>query len=221
MSTRASQCIEIMERLVVAFEEARYRSFFRSKPLFGGPWGSGGFSLFSTTWTEGGLDAVFYTVATSDMSAILGSGGTKQEALATSRELLSVVGVPAVLRVSAQTIARRRAAAEEMRRARVEEEARTAAQRSKARSQSARIPRRRRAVFDASGGKCHYCGVTLDLSGKWHVDHRMPKALMGSDDLSNLVAACAPCNLRKGDATDVEFLSRRRGQPDALPALGG
>ena len=210
-----------MERLVVAFEEARSRSFFRCKPLFGGPWGPGGFSLFSTTWTEGGLDAVFYTVATADMSAVLGSGDTKQEALSTSRELLSTVGLQAVLGISARTIARRRAAQEQARAARLAQEARVAAERSKPRPQPARVPRRRRAVFDASGGKCHYCGVALDLSGKWHVDHRMPKALMGSDDPSNLVAACAPCNLRKGDATDVEFMSRRAAQSSALAALKG
>ena len=31
-----------------------------------------------------------------------------------------------------------------------------------------------------------------------HVDHRVPKALGGSDDRSNLEGTCAHCNLTKG-----------------------
>lgn len=72
-----------------------------------------------------------------------------------------------------------------------------------------KIPKRRKDVFEAAGGKCHYCGVALDLSGKWHVDHKMPRALMGSDDMVNLTAACVPCNLAKRDKTDVEFIAER------------
>lgn len=72
-------------------------------------------------------------------------------------------------------------------------------------SSVARIGRRRRAIFEKSEGKCSYCGVRLDLAGRWHVDHAMPKALGGSNDPVNLVAACAPCNHAKRDKTDVEF----------------
>lgn len=71
------------------------------------------------------------------------------------------------------------------------------------------MPKRRREVFEASGGKCHYCGCELDPSGKWHIEHKMPKALMGSNEKSNLVAACVPCNLSKSDKTDVEFIAMR------------
>jgi 5-methylcytosine-specific restriction endonuclease McrA len=72
------------------------------------------------------------------------------------------------------------------------------------------VPRRRREVFEKSGGKCFYCGTALRLDGKWHIEHQMPRALMGPDELLNLVAACVPCNLSKGDSTALEFLATRR-----------
>lgn len=72
-----------------------------------------------------------------------------------------------------------------------------------------KIPRRRRNIFDASSGKCHYCNVALEIAGKWHVDHKMPKALMGGDEPENLVASCIKCNLAKRDRTDKEFIAER------------
>jgi 5-methylcytosine-specific restriction endonuclease McrA len=68
-----------------------------------------------------------------------------------------------------------------------------------------RVPRRRQRIFDASQGKCHYCGTALTLDGKWHIEHKMPKALMGTDEPTNLVASCVPCNTKKRDRTDIEF----------------
>ena len=51
---------------------------------------------------------------------------------------------------------------------------------------------------------CHYCGeVTLSSVA----DHKVPLSLGGTDDMSNLVCACQPCNASKG-ATP---LSRWRG----------
>lgn len=70
-----------------------------------------------------------------------------------------------------------------------------------------KVPRRRLAIFNASEGKCHYCSTPLDLHGKWHIEHKMPKALMGGDEPSNLVASCAPCNFQKRDKTDLEFIA--------------
>lgn len=67
------------------------------------------------------------------------------------------------------------------------------------------IPRRRKQIFEASEGKCHYCATVLTLDGKWHIEHKMPKALGGSNERTNLVASCVPCNLAKRDTTDVEF----------------
>lgn len=67
------------------------------------------------------------------------------------------------------------------------------------------IGRRRREIFAAANGRCHYCQAALVLTGDWHVDHKMPKALGGSSDPINLVASCGPCNRAKKDKTDLEF----------------
>jgi hypothetical protein len=58
-------------------------------------------------------------------------------------------------------------------------------------------PGRRYDVLARDGFACRYCGrkapeVTL------HVDHVVPRAKGGSDDPSNLVAACSACNQGKG-----------------------
>jgi len=71
------------------------------------------------------------------------------------------------------------------------------------------VPKRRREVFDKSGGKCHYCGTVLDLTGKWHIEHKMPRALFGGSEQSNLVASCVNCNMRKKDKTDLEFIAEQ------------
>lgn len=57
-------------------------------------------------------------------------------------------------------------------------------------------------VFATKGSHCHYCG--RDAS---QVDHVIPRSRGGTDDLSNLVPACAPCNLSKGPKTPEEWLS--------------
>ena len=67
------------------------------------------------------------------------------------------------------------------------------------------VPKRRLRIFEKSGGKCHYCQVQLDLSGKWEIDHKMPRALKGGNEDHNLVASCVSCNRKKKDRTDLEF----------------
>ena len=44
---------------------------------------------------------------------------------------------------------------------------------------------------------CQYCGANHDLT----FDHVIPRALGGVTSWKNVVAACAPCNLRKGSKT--------------------
>lgn len=72
------------------------------------------------------------------------------------------------------------------------------------------IPKRRREIFDKSQGKCHYCATPLTLDGKWHIEHMQPKALLGPNDKSNLVASCVPCNMKKRDMTAEEFIAQRQ-----------
>ena len=74
------------------------------------------------------------------------------------------------------------------------------------------VSRRRGEVFARSEGRCHYCGTQLTLDGRWHVEHQQPRALGGGDHPLNLVAACVPCNLAKSDRTALEFVTRIREQ---------
>jgi excisionase family DNA binding protein len=53
-------------------------------------------------------------------------------------------------------------------------------------------------VWDESGGRCHYCQEALHPLRNFTVDHVIPVARGGSNDRSNLVAACRRCNISKG-----------------------
>ena len=55
-------------------------------------------------------------------------------------------------------------------------------------------------VFALKGSHCVYCGA--DAS---HVDHQTPRSRGGSNDISNLVPACAKCNIAKGSKTVGEW----------------
>jgi 5-methylcytosine-specific restriction endonuclease McrA len=54
----------------------------------------------------------------------------------------------------------------------------------------------RRAVFARDAWTCQYCGSRSSLT----VDHVVPRSKGGSSSWDNIVASCAPCNRRKGDA---------------------
>lgn len=56
--------------------------------------------------------------------------------------------------------------------------------------------RTRYEVLRRDNHACRYCGA-MAPDAKLTVDHVMPKALGGSDDPSNLVAACRDCNYGK------------------------
>jgi 5-methylcytosine-specific restriction endonuclease McrA len=61
------------------------------------------------------------------------------------------------------------------------------------RTGSTRAWRRQRARILAENPVCQYCGGPATT-----VDHVIPLARGGTDDLANLVPACAVCNGRKG-----------------------
>lgn len=61
-------------------------------------------------------------------------------------------------------------------------------------------PKIRAQVFALKGAQCFYCGD--DAS---HVDHQTPKARGGTDEIHNLVPACARCNVAKGMMTVEEW----------------
>ena len=84
--------------------------------------------------------------------------------------------------------------------------------------QYVRVPRAiqrkisRRALFARDGWRCVYCGAT---GGRLTLDHVVPRSRGGESIWENVVTACAPCNLRKGDRLLEEcglHLSGRRGR---------
>ena len=54
----------------------------------------------------------------------------------------------------------------------------------------------RRALFARDGWRCVYCGTS---GGRLTLDHVVPRSKGGESIWENVVTACAPCNLRKGD----------------------
>lgn len=59
----------------------------------------------------------------------------------------------------------------------------------------------RELVMVRHGRFCKYCGCTSNLT----LDHVTPRSRGGSDDPSNLVPACRPCNSSKGARTPEEW----------------
>lgn len=56
------------------------------------------------------------------------------------------------------------------------------------------MPLTRRAVLARDGYRCGYCGARAET-----IDHVRPRSRGGAHVWTNVVAACAPCNHRKGD----------------------
>jgi len=56
------------------------------------------------------------------------------------------------------------------------------------------------------GGFCAYCGGPLTVAT---IDHVIPRSKGGTDEESNLVAACPRCNNAKGDLDVEEFIVLR------------
>jgi hypothetical protein len=64
----------------------------------------------------------------------------------------------------------------------------------------------RTAALQRDAARCVYCG---DEDGPFHFDHLWPVSKGGSDIPSNIVIACIPCNLSKGDKTLLEWMASR------------
>ena len=64
-----------------------------------------------------------------------------------------------------------------------------------------------RLIHKNQKGRCWWCGKKL--KGKqYHIDHRVPLALGGSDSPENLVVSCPQCNMRKRIKLPEEFVLR-------------
>jgi len=60
-------------------------------------------------------------------------------------------------------------------------------------------------LFKLQGGQCA-CGCGGDLGEDYHLDHRMPLALGGSNTDGNMQLLRKRCNLRKGAKHPIKFM---------------
>jgi 5-methylcytosine-specific restriction endonuclease McrA len=67
------------------------------------------------------------------------------------------------------------------------------------------------ALVGAYGNRCAYDGAP----GPLHADHRLPLARGGTNEIQNILPACARCNLRKHLMTEEEFRARLAAERDA------
>ena len=79
----------------------------------------------------------------------------------------------------------------------------------------------RRQIAEENGYRCHYCGLEgsryCDPDGEsWHIDHKHPVSLGGSNDRSNLTLACRACNLAKSDTPYEDFMARMPNLAEAV-----
>jgi 5-methylcytosine-specific restriction endonuclease McrA len=74
------------------------------------------------------------------------------------------------------------------------------------------VPLSRRAVMDRDDHSCAYCDSRADT-----IDHVVPRSRGGRHEWTNVVAACARCNHRKGDRLLVE-IGWKLGAPPREPA---
>jgi 5-methylcytosine-specific restriction endonuclease McrA len=75
------------------------------------------------------------------------------------------------------------------------------------------VPLTRRAVLDRDGHVCVYCGIRADT-----IDHVRPRSRGGLHQWTNVVAACARCNHRKGDRLLAELGWHLAAPPQQPPA---
>ena len=82
-------------------------------------------------------------------------------------------------------------------------------------------------VYDKTGGYCRYCEKRVYWKnygmpgerGAWEIDHSVPVASGGSDNLRNLWPSCVECNRDKGTMKGSQYL-RLFEEPDDDPSLG-
>lgn len=77
-------------------------------------------------------------------------------------------------------------------------------------------------VMTRDGFTCQYCGARLPMT-ELSYDHVVPRRLGGRTHWENIVAACYPCNARKGGRTPEMAgmrLRQRPTRPTSLPLAG-
>ena len=82
-----------------------------------------------------------------------------------------------------------------------------------------RVTMSRRNIFLRDNHQCQYCGLSLPLK-ELTCDHVKPKSQGGGNSWENIVAACGPCNRRKGGRTPEQAhmrLAKKPRRPEVLP----
>jgi 5-methylcytosine-specific restriction enzyme A len=65
-------------------------------------------------------------------------------------------------------------------------------------------PEVRQYVLERDRSQCQSCGKSAEQA-RLHIDHIIPLAKGGTNDLSNLHTLCQHCNLSKSDRLDPRF----------------
>jgi 5-methylcytosine-specific restriction endonuclease McrA len=74
-------------------------------------------------------------------------------------------------------------------------------------------------ILARDGFRCQYCGVKFEMRELTY-DHVVARSRGGRTTWENVVAACAPCNRKKGDRTPEEARMKLRkvpARPTSLP----
>lgn len=163
------------------------------RPIFGGLFGHGRYALATMPCLSRGLHGIRYMVVEPRAGMVLSASEDKTEALAGARRVLAAANELQPTELNQEQLKIWPDSNEP-----ILEPVKLEAGKA--------VSRRRREIFEKSNGRCHYCGDVLTLDGKWHIEHMKPRALGGSEDLLNLVAACIGCNLEKSDLTALEYV---------------
>jgi 5-methylcytosine-specific restriction endonuclease McrA len=83
-------------------------------------------------------------------------------------------------------------------------------------------PDTRAAVWSLTNGKCAYCEVELDPTGREYtsfcIEHVVPRSAGGPDNLANYVPSCHSCNSSKNGSHVLDFINRRFPNRQPAPA---
>ena len=80
------------------------------------------------------------------------------------------------------------------------------------------LPLSRRSLLSRDNYTCQYCGIS---DGQLTIDHVHPKSRGGKTEWTNVVAACVPCNRKKGNrlTTEIHMYPRTTPQKPGYVAL--
>ena len=83
-----------------------------------------------------------------------------------------------------------------------------------------KIPRAiRETILSRDGFTCQYCAGVFPAD-QLTIDHLIPLAVGGPDEITNYVSACGPCNSKKGHMALHDFAATLNLSPKALPVHG-